>query len=165
MWAFEAAAITPDVVCIGKALANGLPLAAMISSRELQARWGVGAHGSTFGGNPVACAAALAVLATIADEDIVANAAARGAELAAGLSGLAAAQPSLLQVRGRGLLLGVETSPELAPELIARCADAGLLLLTAGGRHEVVRWLPPLDVTSAEIDEGLTVFRGVLAGV
>jgi 4-aminobutyrate aminotransferase-like enzyme len=153
------------VVCVGKALANGLPLAAIVSSRELQARWGVGAHGSTFGGNPVACAAALAVLATIADEGIVANAAARGAELAAGLSRLAAADPRLLQVRGRGLLLGAETSPELAPELTARCADAGLLLLTAGSNHEVVRWLPPLDVTSAEIEEGLAVFRDVLAGV
>jgi 4-aminobutyrate aminotransferase len=165
MWGFEAAGITPDLVCVGKALANGLPLAAIVSSRDLQARWGVGAHGSTFGGNPVACAAALAVLATIADEDIVANAAARGAELAAGLSGLAATDPRLLQVRGRGLLLGVETSPELAPELTALCADAGLLLLTAGSNHEVVRWLPPLDVTSAEIEEGLVVFRNVLAGV
>jgi acetylornithine/succinyldiaminopimelate/putrescine aminotransferase len=68
-------------------------------------------------------------------------------------------------VRGRGLLLGVETSAELAPELTARCADAGLLLLTSGSNHEVVRWLPPLDVTSAEIEQALAVFRNVLAGV
>ncbi len=163
MWGFEAAGIVPDVVCIGKALANGLPLAAIVSSRDLQARWGAAAHGSTFGGNPVACAAALAVLATIAEEDLVANASARGAELDAGLSELAAADPRLVHVRGRGLMLGLETSPELAPELIARCADAGLLLLTAGSNHEVVRWLPPLDVTPAEIDEALAVFRDALA--
>ena len=164
MWAFEAAGIVPDVVCIGKALANGLPLAAIVSARELQARWGLGAHGSTFGGNPVACAAGLAVLATIADEGLVANAAARGAELAAGLQALATADPRLSQVRGRGLMIGVETAPELAPELIARCADLGLLLLTAGADHEVVRWLPPLDVSSAEIGEALDVFEGALAG-
>jgi 4-aminobutyrate aminotransferase len=163
MWGFEAAGITPDVVCVGKALANGLPLAAIVSSRDLQARWGPGAHGSTFGGNPVACAAALAVLGTIADEKLVANAEARGAELETGLSALAAVDPRLVHVRGRGLLLGVETSPDLAPELIARCADAGLLLLTAGTNHEVVRWLPPLDVTSAEVREGLAIFGEVLA--
>jgi 4-aminobutyrate aminotransferase-like enzyme len=164
MWGFEAAGIIPDLVCVGKALANGLPLAAIVSSRDLQARWGPGAHGSTFGGNPVACAAASAVLATIADEQLVANAGARGSELVAGLAALAAADPRLLNVRGRGLLLGVETSPELAPDLIARCADAGLLLLTAGTNHEVVRWLPPLDVTSAEVGEALAIFGDVLAG-
>ena len=75
MWAFEQAGIVPDVVCMAKAIANGLPLSAIISSRELQERWGRGAHGSTYGGNPVACAAGLAVLETIRDEDLVANAA------------------------------------------------------------------------------------------
>jgi 4-aminobutyrate aminotransferase len=164
IWAFEAAGIVPDVVCIGKALANGLPLAAMVSARGLQDRWGLGAHGSTFGGNPVACAAGLAVLATIADEGLVANAAARGAELEGGLLALAAVDPRLVQVRGRGLMIGVETAPELAPELIGRCADLGLLLLTAGANHEVVRWLPPLDVSAAEIGEALDVFEGSLAG-
>ena len=81
MWAFEHAGIVPDVVVVAKAIANGLPLSAIVSSRELQERWGRGAHGSTYGGNPVACAAGLAVLETIRDEGLVENAVARGAEL------------------------------------------------------------------------------------
>ena len=85
MWAFEYAGIVPDVVVLAKAIANGLPLSAIISSRDLQERWGRGAHGSTYGGNPVACAAGIAVLETIRDEDLVANAVTRGAELKAGL--------------------------------------------------------------------------------
>ena len=86
MWAFEAADIVPDVVCFGKAIANGLPLAGIVSARALQERWGVGAHGTTFGGNPVACAAAVAVLETIEGEGLVANAAAQGAALMRGLA-------------------------------------------------------------------------------
>ena len=82
MWAFEHAGIVPDVVCVAKAIANGLPLSAIVASRDLQERWGAGAHGSTYGGNPVACAAGVAVLETIRDEGLVANARAprRGAD-------------------------------------------------------------------------------------
>ena len=74
MWAFEHAGIVPDVVCPAKAIANGLPLSAIVTSKELQQRWGRGAHGTTYGGNPVACAAGVAVLETIRDEGLVANA-------------------------------------------------------------------------------------------
>ena len=90
MWGFEHAGIVPDVVCVAKAIANGLPLAALVSSRTLQERWGKSAHGSTFGGNPVACAAGLAVLEVIREDRLVENAAARGAELRAGLGRIAA---------------------------------------------------------------------------
>jgi 4-aminobutyrate aminotransferase len=172
MWGFEHAGIVPDVVCVAKGIANGLPLGAIVASRELHERWGLGAHGSTFGGNPVACAAAIAVLETIADEDLVANAAARGEELLAGLSRLAEGDPRIGDVRGRGLMLGVELvrdpgsrEPDgaLGASVIARCADEGLLLLTCGPAHNVVRWLPPLNVTAEEIDEGLATFERVLA--
>lgn len=171
MWGFEHAAIVPDVVCVAKGIANGLPLGAFAARRELHERWGKGAHGSTFGGNPVACAAGLAVLETIAEDDLVANAAARGEQLRAGLAGLAASDPRIGDVRGRGLMLGVdlvrdpasrEPDGALADALIAACADAGLLLLTCGPAHNVVRWLAPLDVTPSEIEEGLTTFAGVL---
>ena len=74
MWGFEHAGIVPDVVAVAKAIANGLPLSAIATSRELQERWGRSAHGSTYGGNPVACAAGIAVLETIEDEGLVANA-------------------------------------------------------------------------------------------
>ena len=163
MWAFEAAGIVPDVVCFGKAIANGLPLAGIISARALQERWGVGAHGTTFGGNPVACAAAVAVLETIEGQGLVANAAAQGALLMRGLAEVAARDKRLTQVRGQGLMIGVEAGADLAPRLMDGCADAGLVVLLAGGAHDVVRWLPPLDVTANEIHEALAIFEKVLA--
>ena len=114
MWAFEHAGIVPDVVCVAKAIANGLPLSAIVSSRELQDRWGRGAHGSTFGGNPVACAAGLAVLETIRDEGLLANAQARGAELVAGLGKIAAEDDRIGDIRGIGLMVGVEFTRDRA---------------------------------------------------
>ena len=174
MWAFEPSGIVPDVVCLAKAIANGLPLSAIISSRELQERWGRGAHGSTYGGNPVACAAGLAVLETIQDEGLVANAAVRGAELMTGLGAIAAEDDRIGDIRGRGLMVGVEfvvdrTTREpdstLPDRLIAACADAGLLVLTCGYSHQVVRWIPPLNVDSAEIAEAVEIFGETLAAI
>jgi 4-aminobutyrate aminotransferase-like enzyme len=174
MWAFEHAAIVPDVVCVAKAIANGLPLSAIVSSRADQERWGRGAHGSTYGGNPVACAAGLAVLETIRDEALLANAAARGSELVAGLGKIAAEDDRIGDVRGRGLMVGVEfvrdratREPDggLPDRLMAACADAGLLILTCGRSHEVVRWIPPLNVSPAEIAEAVEIFGETLAGI
>ncbi len=174
MWAFENAGIVPDVVCVAKAIANGLPLSAIATRRGLQERWGKGAHGSTYGGNPVACAAAIAVLETFEREGLVANAAARGAELRAGLEALAKEEERIGDVRGPGLMLGVELvrsratrepDGELAHALIDRCADLGLLLLTCGTVHNTIRWIPPIDVTAAEIVEGLEIFGEALRTV
>lgn len=174
MWAFEESGIVPDVVCMAKAIANGLPLSAIISSRELQERWGRGAHGSTYGGNPVACAAGVAVLETIRDEGLVANAAARGAELVAGLGKIAAEDDRIGDIRGRGLMIGVEfvtdratreSDSTLPDRLMAACADAGLLVLTCGHSHQVVRWIPPIDVTAAEISEAVEIFGETLAAI
>jgi 4-aminobutyrate aminotransferase len=172
MWAFEHAGIVPDVVCLAKAIANGLPLSAIVSSRALQERWGRGAHGSTFGGNPVACAAGVAVMETIRGEGLVANAAARGLELTSGLRRIAAEEDRIGDIRGPGLMVGVEfvedrttKAPDGATSeaLISRCADEGLLLLTCGAAHQVVRWIPPLDATSAEVAEALEIFGDALA--
>ena len=171
MWGFEHAGIVPDVVCIAKAIANGLPLSAIATRRELQERWGSGAHGSTYGGNPVACAAALAVLDTIEGEGLVANAAARGTELSAGLARLQAEDERIGDVRGPGLMVGVEfvADPEtkapdgdLATRVVAKAADLGLLVLTCGQQHQVIRWIAPLNVTPAEIAEGLELFGEAL---
>jgi 4-aminobutyrate aminotransferase len=171
MWGFEHAGIVPDVVTIAKAIANGLPLSAIATSRELQERWGKGAHGSTYGGNPVACAAGIAVLETIRDESLVANAAARGRELTSGLRALMAEDERIGDVRGPGLMVGVEfvldrgarePAGELADAIAGRAADLGLLVLTCGPVHQVVRWIPPIDVTAAEIAEGLELFGEAL---
>jgi 4-aminobutyrate aminotransferase len=172
MWSFEHAGIVPDVVCIAKAIANGLPLSALASSKALQERWGKGAHGSTYGGNPVSCAAGLAVLEEIRERDLVGNAAARGAELSAGLRASRAAMARIGDVRGPGLMIGVEFVTDRATRapdgptceaVIAGCADEGLLVLTCGVQHNVIRWIPPLDVTSEEIAEALAIFERVLA--
>ena len=174
MWAFEHAGIVPDVVVLAKAIANGLPLSAIVSSRDLQERWGRGAHGSTYGGNPVACAAGLAVLETFEEEHIIENVVARGAELRAGLERVAAEDERIGDVRGPGLMIGVEfvtdratrTPDGLLPDRLSNaCADAGLLVLTCGRQHEVVRWLPPLDVTAAEITEAVEIFGETLSGL
>jgi 4-aminobutyrate aminotransferase len=171
MWAFEHAGIVPDVVVMAKAIANGLPLSAIATSRALQERWGKSAHGSTFGGNPVACAAGIAVLETIRDEGLVANAAARGTELTLGLNALMAEDDRIGDVRGPGLMVGVEfvrdratrePAGAMADAAVARSADLGLLVLSCGPSHEVVRWVPPIDVTPAEISEGLELFGEAL---
>ena len=174
MWAFEHAGIVPDVVCIAKAIANGLPLSAIATRRELQERWGKGAHGSTYGGNPVACAAGLAVLDTIEGDGLVANAAARGAELRAGLARLAAEDERIGDVRGPGLMIGVEfvtDAPRRRPtgrswtgswpgRRTWACSSC-----RAGPQHQVVRWIPPLDVSAAEMSEALEIFGEALRTV
>ena len=168
MWAFEHADIVPDVVLLAKAIANGMPLAALISPRELQERWGLGAHGSTYGGNPVACAAGIAVLEVMRDEGLVANAAARGQELTAGLRALQLEDARIGDVRGPGLMIGVEmikdpVAPDVAlgSAMSQACAERGLLVLTCGAGN-VVRWIPPLDVERSEIEEALGVFQQAL---
>jgi 4-aminobutyrate aminotransferase len=174
MWGFEHAGIVPDIVAVAKAIANGLPLSAIATRRELQVRWGRSAHGSTYGGNPVACAAGIAVLETIADEDLVANAAARGAELTSGLERLKAEDDRIGDVRGPGLMIGVELvrdratrepDGDLATALVARSAELGLLVLSCGLAHQVVRWIAPIDVTSAEIGEAVEIFGEALRTV
>jgi 4-aminobutyrate aminotransferase len=174
MWAFEHAGIVPDVVCVAKAIANGLPLSAIAARRDLHDLWGRGAHGTTYGGNPVACAAALAVLDTIEGQGLVANAAARGAELTSGLGRLMAEDERIGDVRGPGLMVGVEfvadrttKAPDgaLVDRLVARSADLGLLVLSCGPAHQIVRWIPPLDVSGAEIAEGLEIFGEALRTV
>ena len=174
MWAFEEAGIVPDVVCVAKALANGMPLGAIVTRRELQEKWGVGAHGTTFGGNPVSCAAGIAVMKTIAEQGLVANAAARGAELQAALKALMAKDNRIGDVRGRGLMVGVELvkdrttrdpDTDLCEALLLACADQGLLVLNCGTHHNVMRFLPPIDVTTDEIATAVELFAAALRSV
>jgi 4-aminobutyrate aminotransferase len=171
MWGFEHAEIVPDVVVVAKAIANGLPLSAIATRRELQERWGKSAHGSTYGGNPVACAAGIAVLETIEDEGLVFNASGRGQELTQGLYRLMAEDERIGDVRGPGLMIGVELvkdratkepDGDLATALVARCAELGLLVLSCGLAHQVVRWIPPIDAAAAEISEAVEIFGEAL---
>jgi 4-aminobutyrate aminotransferase len=173
MWAFQESGIVPDVVCVAKAIANGLPLSAIVASKATMEAWGKSAHGTTYGGNPVACAAGVAVLETIRDEGLLDNARARGTELLGGLRELMADNASVGDVRGRGLMIGVEFVKDrqsrvpdgsAADAVIARARQAGLLLLSCGVAHQVIRWIPPLDVTVAEVEASLQIFEGALRG-
>ena len=148
-FAYEQLGIEPDLVTMAKGLANGLPIGALLARDGVADAIGPGDHGSTFGGNPVACAAACAVVEAI-DDDLLANVVARGKQLADGLRSF----PRVKEVRGRGLMLGAVLDGD-ASEVVEACRANGLLALTAG--PDVLRLLPPLVVDAAEVEEALGI--------
>ena len=154
--ACEALGVEPDLVTLAKGLGNGLPVAALLARDGAPDGFGPGDHGSTFGGNPVACAAACGVVRAV-DDDLLANVRARGEELRAGLEGL----PGVLEARGRGLLLGALLDRP-AGGVVDACRERGLLVLSAG--PDVLRLTPPLTVGRAEVGEALGVLSEVLTG-
>ena len=153
--ASEQLRIAPNLITLAKGLANGLPIGALLVSESTAGGFAPGDHGSTFGGNPVVCAAACAVVDAI-DDDLLADVRSRGDELAAGLAAL----PGVLEVRGRGLLLGATLDRPVAP-VVDSCRDRGLLVLSAG--PDVLRLTPPLVVGPAETEEALAVIREALS--
>ena len=153
-FAFEALGVQPDLVTLAKGLGNGLPIGALLVGDRAAGAFSPGDHGSTFGGNPVVCAAACAVADTI-DDELLENVVERGAELVAGLSAL----PGVLSVRGRGLLLGAVVAARAA-DVVDACRERGLLVLTAG--DDVVRLAPPLTIGADEVAEALSVLDTVI---
>ncbi len=154
--------VEPDIVCLAKGIASGLPLGAFIARAE-QMNWPPGSHGSTFGGNPVACAAGLATL-DLLEEGLMENAARIGAVLQDGLREIAATRPQVTDVRGLGLMLALELkTPELAAQLVQAAFERGLLLLTAGTR--AVRICPPLVLDAEEAATGLEIITAALDSV
>ncbi|MFC2169010.1 acetyl ornithine aminotransferase family protein [Acidobacteriota bacterium] len=160
--------VEPDVVCLAKGLASGLPLGAVISKKKFMS-WKQGTHGSTFGGNPVACEAALATLDLIED-GLMANASKMGKRLFNKLRKLKSEFPIIGDVRGIGLMVGVELvkdrktrEPAIwdSGEIANRAFQKGLLLLPCG--ESVIRFSPPLVITSCEVDRAVDIFSEVLA--
>jgi len=149
-FAFEATGVTPDVVTIAKGLGGGVPIGAMLL-RESAAAFQPGDHGTTLGGNPLACAAALATLRVLDEEDLLANARERGRQLADGLAIFVDARLAT-EVRGRGLMLAVETAGPWAKRAVAVARDAEHLLVNATG-DTTLRLVPPLVISEAECDE------------
>mgnify|MGYP002336226603 CR=1 FL=1 len=148
-FAYEQLGIEPDLVTLAKGLGNGLPIGALLARDGVAEAIGPGDHGSTFGGNPVACAAACAVVGAI-DDDLLANVVARSAQLADGIRAL----PGVAEVRGRGLLLGAVLDRPAGP-VVDACRERGLLVVTAG--PDVLRFLPSLLVSEHEVDEALAI--------
>ncbi len=164
MWAVEHWGVEPDILLTAKGIASGMPLSAMIARAELLETWGPGAHGSTYGGNPVACAAALATIELL-ENGLVENARVRGEQAQAGLRPLADRFPTLItDVRGKGLMLGVEfDTADHAEEVQWACFELGLLVLECG--HSSVRMAPALTVTEAEMATALRIFGEAVARV
>jgi 4-aminobutyrate aminotransferase len=157
MWAVDHWGVEPDILLTAKGIASGMPLGAMVARAEIMESWSVGAHGSTYGGNPVACAAALATIELL-EGGLVDNAAVRGEQAFAGLATIAAKHRGLVtDVRGKGLMIGIEfDSPEHAEEVQFAAFERGLLVLECGVR--TVRMCPPLIVSEAEMATGLRLF-------
>ena len=166
--------VEPDILVVAKGIASGLPLSGIIARREILDRLPPGSHGGTFGGNVVACAAALATLDVIEDEGLVDNARDRGAQLLAGLRALAPRHRSIGDVRGLGLMVALEfvkpdegdgraPDPELTKRVQAEALARNLIVLTAGTYVNVVRIIPPLVTTSDEVDLALGILGDALS--
>jgi 4-aminobutyrate aminotransferase len=162
MWALEHEGVEPDIVLAGKGIASGMPLGAMIARSDVMT-WDKGAHGSTYAGNPVCCASALATFELL-EGGLVQDAARTGATLLAGLAALQARQPLIREVRGRGLMIGIEfEGAERADAVEMACLRRGLLVLRAGDR--AIRLAPPLVLRADQAATGLRIFGEACAEV
>ena len=167
-WAVDHVAVVPDIITIAKGIASGMPLGAMCARADLMT-WRPGAHGTTFGGNPVSCAAALATIQVIEEEGLLANAQVMGARFLAGLNELASRYEVIGDVRGKGLWLAAEfvedratkkPAKALRDQIVLQAFADRLLLLGAG--ESTIRFMPPLIVKEAEVDEALNRFEGAI---
>jgi acetylornithine/N-succinyldiaminopimelate aminotransferase len=151
--------IAPDIATFAKGLANGLPLGAVVAREDVASAFGPGTHGSTFGGNPVCCAASKVVLETVLAPGFLPEVSRKGGLLRTGLEEIARDRSDVREVRGMGLMVGMEMEIEVK-ETVKRCLAAGLVVGTAG--EKVLRFLPPLTVTEEEIRRGLAILAGSL---
>ncbi|MFI5450190.1 MAG: acetyl ornithine aminotransferase family protein [Candidatus Bathyarchaeia archaeon] len=170
-FALEHWGVTPDILTTAKALASGLPIGAAVAKQELM-DWEGGSHANTFGGNPVACAAALQVIGIIKDEKLMENATHQGTYLMKRLKEMQQQYPIMGDVRGKGLMVGVEfvKDPETkepaaqeVEDITNKCFKRGLAIITAG--KSSMRFAPPLIITRDIIDEGLEIFEGAVKEV
>ena len=174
MFAHQHTSVEPDIMIVAKGIASGLPLSGIVARRELVEAWPAGTHGGTYGGNVVACAAALATIETIEQEGLVANARERGAQLLAGLRELQARHPLIGDARGLGLMAAMELvrpgegdgrvpDPEALKTVLGAALERKLMLLSAGSYGNVVRIIPPLVTTAEEVDLALGIIDEALA--
>lgn len=172
-FAFEHWNVIPDIVVMAKGIASGLPLSGILAHKDTLAKWNPGAHGGTYGGNVVSCAAANATLDVIEGEGLVENAALRGQELLDGLREIARKHPTVGDVRGLGLMVGIEfvvpgagdgrvPNPDMVKKVVAGALDRKLILLTCGSFGQVVRLIPPLVTTADEVRHAIEVIDAAI---
>jgi predicted acetylornithine/succinylornithine family transaminase len=161
-FAYEHFGIRPDAITLAKGLGGGVPIGALLATGAVASAFQPGDHGSTFGGNPLACAAALAVVETIEREHLVEHAAQAGAYLVGRLRELAGRLPAVADVRGLGLMVAADLTVD-AGQVVTECRNRGLLLNAV--QPKTLRLVPPLIVTEAEIDQAVDILDGALAAV
>jgi 4-aminobutyrate aminotransferase len=169
-FAVEQMGVQPDILIMAKGIASGLPLSGIAAPMALMQKWTPGTHGGTYGGNAVAAAAAVETIRVLKEEGLVENARVRGAQLMSGLRDLQAEFPVLGDVRGMGLMVGVEVGasgrdpdPNTAKAIQEACLARNMLLLTCGTYANTIRWIPPLVVSEAQIQTGLQIFGEAVA--
>jgi 4-aminobutyrate aminotransferase len=169
-FAFEHFGVVPDIITAAKGLASGMPLSGVFSRTDIMKKLDVGSIGGTYGGNAVACAAGVATIKAMRDEKMLENATERGTQLVTGLRKLQEEYPQIGDVRGQGLMIGTEfivdgTQAKAKPmvkQIIQAAEKSDLLLLSCGTYDNVIRWIPPLNVTAGQINDGLKIFGEAL---
>lgn len=171
-FASEHFGITPDIMTIAKGIASGLPLSAVAAGREIMSKWPPGAHGTTFGGNPVACAAAIATLRVIEEEGLLENAAFVGRYALERVKEMKEKHSCIGDVRGLGLMIGIEfvkegrePFTEELKRILDYCLDKGLILIECGVDKNVIRLAPPLMVKKEEMEKGLDILEEAIVAV
>jgi len=169
-FAFEHFDIIPDILILGKGLASGLPLSAILARSEVMDRWKPGSHGGTYGGNVLSCAASQATIRVLQEEELLENSARLGKKLMDRLNSLKKDHQCLGDVRGLGFMVGVEfvvpggkhPDGKKAKAIQKRCLKEGLILLTCGTEDNVIRWIPPLIINERHLEEALDIFKQAL---
>ena len=162
LFAYEQCGIEPDIMTLAKGLAGGVPIGAILA-KDKASVFAPGEHGSTFGGNPLACAAGYATLKFIVDNDIAGKAKRMGQYLTAGLEGLRQKFQFITDIRGCGLLVALEFSSDIAPSMVTACLERGLLVNKV--KPNALRFMPPLIIGNEEVDEALGILASALASI
>lgn len=172
-FAFEHYDILPDIMTVAKGIASGLPLSGVFSRTDIMRKLDTGSIGGTYGGNAIACAAGVATIRAMREEKMIENAAEKGIQLMTGLRKLQEEYPQIGDVRGKGLMVGTEfivdgkqaKAKQLVKDVIHSAEEKGLLLLSCGTYDNTLRWIPPLNVTTEQINDGLKIFADSLKEV
>ncbi|NBJ69340.1 MULTISPECIES: aminotransferase class III-fold pyridoxal phosphate-dependent enzyme [Clostridia] len=168
-FAFKHFDVVPDILVIAKGIASGLPLSGIVANKKLMDKWIPGSHGGTYGPNPLSMAAAIETIKVLEEEDLINNSKQMGSYLLSGLEKFKNEYPEIVDVRGKGLMVGCEFVNEngspgslIAEEVRKESLAQGLILLMCGPYNQVIRWIPPLTVKKSDIDKALTIFGSAL---
>ncbi len=172
-FALEHFDVVPDIITAAKGIASGMPLSGVFTRTDIMKKVDTGSIGGTYGGNAIACAAGVATIRAMRDEKMLENAAEKGIQLMTGLRKLQEEYPQIGDVRGKGLMIGTEFTAngnrakekQMVKDVIHSAEEKGMLLLSCGTYDNTVRWIPPLNVTSEQVNDGLRIFGEALTVV